>query len=56
MLVAIDPNEEDPSKFDVAYDCDYDEGQEYREWIGFADIDNVGTYEAGKMYEELYND
>ena len=56
VLVAIDPNEEDPSKFDVAYDWDYDEGQEYREWIAFADIDNIGTYEAGKMYEELYHD
>lgn len=51
--VTLEECENDISKFNVIFEWDYDEGQDFREWIAFADLDNIGTYDAGAEYKEL---
>ena len=40
-------------EYDVTWDWDYDEGEEFRQWLGYADIMELEEYDAGAEYEEL---
>lgn len=53
VLAEVKEHENHCCKYDVTWDWDYDEGESFRQWLGYADIMELEEYDAGAEYEEL---